>query len=571
LLVKRWIEPETSPCVKDALTSGLGISKTTADILINRGIRDKEEAESFLKASLDDLVEPFTLWDMDKVVRRILRSVREDEKMLVYGDYDADGITATALLVHFFKDIGKKVSYYIPRRQGDGYGISLPALRRIKDTGVKLIITVDCGISSVEEVEAAREMGMDVIITDHHEPPGTLPASYATLNPCIKGQDYPFPGLAGVGVALKLAQGVMAGLDGKDKAGPGIDKRLEKYLDLVALGTVADVVPMKGENRILVRHGLGLLRDTGRVGIRKLKEVSRINDGSFTASTVGFQMAPRLNASGRLGEAEAGVRLLLTDDPDEAAGIAAQLDAMNMERRKIEEDILEEARSIILASMDEGSRTIVLASDRWHQGVIGIVASKLVEEFYKPTVLISMCDGVGKGSARSIPAFHLYQGLERCGMHLEAFGGHKFAAGLSIKEKNLPAFIDEFECHARGTLTSEDFVPFVRIDGEVSLSDLDFGLHEEILSIAPFGRGNPEPVLKSSRLEVLYPKVVGKDHVRMKLSQRGRMMGAIAFNMGGIYQGLAMGRVSVDAAFCLDVNQWQGEKTLQLNIKDLHF
>jgi single-stranded-DNA-specific exonuclease len=571
LLVKRWIKPETSPNVNEALTSALGISKTTADILINRGIRGKEEAEIFLRTSLDDLVEPFTLGDMEKVVGRILHSIREDEKVLVYGDYDADGITATALLVHFFRDIGKKVSYYIPKRQGDGYGITLPALRRIKESGVKLIITVDCGISSVEEVEAARAMGMDVIITDHHEPPETLPAAYAILDPCVKESGYPFTGLAGVGVAMKLVQGVMAGLDGKDKAGPGIDPRLEKYLDLVALGTIADVVPMRGENRILVRHGLALLKNAGRVGVRMLKEVSRINEGNFTAATVAFQMAPRLNASGRLGEAEAGVRLLLSDDPDEAAGIAASLDAMNQERRKIEEVILDEARAIILGSMDEGSSTIVLASDRWHQGVIGIVASKLVEEFYKPTVLISMCGGIGKGSARSIPGFHLYHGLEHCGMHLDAFGGHKYAAGLSIKEENLTAFIDEFECHAKGTLSADDFIPSVKIDSEVTLAELDFKLHCEINSIAPFGPGNPEPVLKAGGLEVLYPKIVGKDHVRMKMSQRGRMMAAIAFNMGCIYQSLAMGRVYVDAAFCLGVNEWQGERTLQLNIKDLHF
>lgn len=571
MLVKRWIKQEISPSVKDALTKELRISKTTADILINRGITGKEEAETFLKASLDDLIEPFTLRDMERVVGRILKSIREDEKVLVYGDYDADGITSTALLVRFFRDIGKQVSYYIPKRQGDGYGISLAALRRIKSTGVGLIITVDCGISSVDEVEAARAMGMDVIITDHHEPPETLPMAYATLNPCMKESVYPFQGLAGVGVALKLVQGVLAGLDGKDKAGPGIDPSLVKYLDLVALGTIADVVPMKGENRIFVRHGLPLLDNAGRVGVRKLREVSKTSSGSFTAATVGFQMAPRLNASGRLGEAEVGVRLLLTDDPHEAAGIAAQLDAMNRERQKIEEVILDEARSIILSGEDEDSRTIVLASDRWHQGIIGIVASKLVEEFFKPTVLISMCGGVGKGSARSIPAFHLYRGLERCGTRLDAFGGHKFAAGLSIKEENLASFKDEFERLATEDLTSDDFIPKLRLDSEVTLPELDFNLYSEIHSIAPFGPGNPEPVLKASGLEVLYPKVVGKNHVRMRMSQGGRVMGAIAFNMGGIYQGLAMGRVSVDAAFCLDVNQWQGEKELQLNIKDLHF
>jgi len=557
--------------LKDVFCAELGVSPTTANILINRGIRKQEEAETFMRASLDDLVDPFTLKDMDRVVGRVIKALRSDEKIVIFGDYDADGITATALLVEFFKSLGKHADYYIPHRLEEGYGISLSALEKIHHDGVKLIITVDCGISSVEEVEAATRMGMDVIITDHHEPPEILPRAYAILNPCLKDSGYPFTGLAGVGVALKLAQGVLAGLDGKDNAGPGIDPRLIEYLDLVALGTIADVVPLRGENRILVKHGLHLLKEGRRLGIRKLKDVALVNGKTFTSTTIGFQMAPRLNASGRLGKAGVGVRLLTTDDPEEAAAIAEELDGMNRDRQKIEEVILDEARSIILSEMDDDSSTIVLSSDMWHQGVIGIVASKLVEEFYKPTVLISMNDDMGKGSARSIHAFHLYNGLDLCSRHLEGFGGHKYAAGLSIKRENLGPFKKDFESLVSGSLTPEDFIPSIKIDAELTIGELDWRLYEELSALDPYGAGNPEPVLEARRVEVLYPKLVGKNHVRMRMAQDGSVINSIGFNMGDIYQSLAMRKVRVDAAFCLGINEWQGEKRLQLHLKDIHF
>jgi single-stranded-DNA-specific exonuclease len=551
--------------------SELGITPTTSNILINRGITQKDEAASFLAPSLDDLIEPFMLGDMGAVVSRVKDAFLKKEKILIYGDYDADGITATALLVQFFRKLGGDTQFYIPERQEEGYGISVQALEKIRAMGVKLIITVDCGISSVPEVEAASRMGMDVIITDHHEPPDELPRARAILNPCIKGSGYPFTGLAGVGVALKLAQGVLAGLEGGEKAGPGIDGRLMEYLDLVALGTVADVVPLKGENRILVSHGLKLLKDSVRPGIKKLKEVAMINGGRVNSGTVGFQMAPRLNASGRMGRAEVGVKLLITDDPEEAGRIALELDTMNRERQKIEEVILEDARSMILSEPDADLGAIVLSSDRWHQGVIGIVASKLVEEFFRPTVLISMNNCCGRGSARSIPAFHLYNGLESMSGLLEGFGGHKYAAGLSIRREILEPFKRQFDDLVRMRLTPEDFVPSLRIDGELSLGELDWGLYGEITSLAPFGAGNPEPVLQASGVTVLYPKVVGKNHVRMKVRQGGCVMGSIGFNMGDLYQRLAMCGGPVDTAFCLDMNEWQGEKRLQLNLKDVHF
>ena len=571
MLEKRWIRQEASPSVTEALCSEMGISLTAARILANRGITGREDADSFLRSSLEDLHEPFLLPDMEKAVRRIIHAIRSDEIIFIYGDYDADGITATSLLVKFFQDTGKKVEYYIPKRLEDGYGISIGALKKIKAAGASFVVTVDCGISSVLEMEAARAMGLDVVITDHHEPPETLPEARAVVNPCLRGCGYPFKGLAGVGIALKLAQAVKAGLDGKDKAGPGVEDGLRKYLDLVALGTVADVVPLRGENRILVKHGLQLLKDSSRVGIRKLKEAALIKDEYFSAGTVGFQMAPRLNASGRLGEAEAGVRLLLTEDPDEAAAIASNLDALNRERQEIEEKILDDARSMIVCDPDYRYSSIVLHSSEWHQGVIGIVASKLVEEFYRPTVLISMVDGTGKGSARGIPGFNLYHGLDKCREHLEAYGGHKFAAGLSIKKENLEVFKERFEATVKDALSPEDYIPWLRIDNDVKLKDLDWKVYSEIKAMAPFGPANPEPVLTGGPLRVMYPKVVGRNHVRMKLVQDGYFLNSIAFNMGNSYQGLAQKKVFVNAAFSLSASEWQGEKSLQLNVKDLHF
>jgi len=571
LLVKRWIKQEPSQPLREALCAGLSISPATASILLNRGIEGPEEADKFLRASLDDLIEPFELSGMDLVVKRVLQAIKNDEQMLVFGDYDADGITATALLVEFFKDIGKRARYYIPRRLDEGYGISFQSLEKIRNSGVKLIITVDCGVSSVDEIRAAKTMGLDVIVTDHHEPPDVLPDAVAIINPYLKDSNYPFKGLAGVGVALKLAQAVLAGLDGKEKAGPGLDPRLYKYLDLVALGTISDVVPLKGENRILVKHGLEFMKNSSREGIKSLKEVSMVSDSRITAGTVSFKMAPRLNASGRLGEAYLAVKLLLTDNPQEANAIALELDKMNRERQKIEEDILDDARSMVCTDADSGCRAIVLASDQWHQGVIGIVASKLVDEFYMPTVLIAMAEDIGKGSARSIPGFHMQNGLEKCSSHLQAFGGHKFAAGLSICREKLPLFKEDFENLVKNTLTDDDFIPMVRVDSEVRLGELDWKLYDEITSLAPFGAGNPEPVMKAESVEVLYPKMVGRNHVRMRLSQDGFTVGAIGFNMGGIYQSLAMSRILVDAAFSLDINEWQGERRLQLNLKDVHF
>lgn len=572
MLVKRWVRQEAPPDLIGQLCSSLGISPITAAVLLGRGVRDVGEAETFMRASLDDLHDPFLLSGMDRAVGRILKALRDREKIIVYGDYDADGITSTALLADFFRDLKKEIDYYIPGRMEEGYGLNTRALAEIKARGVGLVITVDCGISSAAEVEAARGMGMDVIVTDHHEPPETLPDAVALINPSLKGSEYPFRHLSGVGVALKLAQAVRAGLDGKASAWPGLDPSFIKYLDLVALGTIADVVPLKGENRALVKHGLEVLRRGQRPGVKKLAEVAKLSSSrAFGTGTVAFHLAPRLNASGRIGKADMGVRLMLTDDPSEALSIAIELDAMNRERQEIEEEILAEAREMACEEEGRSCRSLVLSSRTWHQGVVGIVASRLVEEFYKPTVLICMDGDTGKGSARSIPAFHLYDGLEKCAASLLAFGGHKYAAGLSIKGEMLGTFREQFESHVRGALSEEDFIPSVRIDGVVSLKDITRGLHAELKRFEPFGAGNPEPVLEADGLEAKYPKVVGKGHLKMTLAGDGRAFGAIGFGMGESCGRLTAGRARVDAAFCIDVNEWQGEKTLQLNLKDLRF
>jgi len=555
----------------DRISKALGISAVTASVLVNRGITSEDEAERFMRASLDDLVEPFLMSGMDRAVERLLRAVRDREKVLIFGDYDADGVTSTSLLYLVFRELGISAGYHIPERESEGYGLNVPTLKTAREDGYSLVVTVDCGISSVDEVRAARSLGLDVIITDHHEPPDQLPDAYATINPHVSGSTYPFKGLAGVGVAMKLAQALFAGSDGRDTAGPHLDDRLHKYLDIVALGTVADVVPLVGENRILVKHGLELMRNSPRLGIRKLMEASKVYYGRINAGTIGFQLAPRLNASGRIGNADRGVVLLTTDNEAEAEDIASELDGLNRERQKLEADILAEAKAMLEDEPDESRYSIVLSSDRWHQGVIGIVASRLVEEYYKPTVLVSLGRDMGKASARSIAELHLYETLQNCSSLLEGFGGHKYAAGLSICSDMVEEFRDRFDEVVAEMLGGERPLPSLKIDVEMQLDDLDWDLYAELAMLAPFGVGNPEPVLMAGDVEVRFAKFVGRNHVKMKLGRDGSWMDAIAFNMGDAYQSLAMGGVCVDAAFCLNVNEFRGERTLQLNIKDIHF
>lgn len=571
-----WIESEQDFKLQDYISKTLQIDPLIAQILINRGIKTIDGIKDFLTASLDELYNPFLLPDMKEAVERIGLAIKSGEKILIYGDYDVDGVTATSLLYLFFKEIGYEASYYIPNRLRDGYGLKDDSISRIKEQGIDLLITADCGTTSHSAVKKAKDLGIDVIITDHHEPPQILPEAYAMINPNRTDSAYPFNGLAGVGVALKLAQGILLeGVKGSRDQGvrslAPLDPILYKYLDLVALGTVADISSLTGENRKLVKEGLKLLSKADRKGIAALKLVSNLDGSDISVGTIGFTLAPRINAAGRLDEANVGVMLLTTASEEEAIKCAKILDGKNRERQMIEDKMLNEAIEMIDSKIDiKHTNAIVLSSDKWHQGVIGIIASKIVDRYYRPTILISVNeDGVGKGSARSIPGFHLYQGLSECQSYLEAFGGHKYAAGLSIRKENIGAFTERIDEVAASSLKKEDFIPKLFIDGELNVKELNFSLMKEIERLEPFGVGNPEPVFAITDAEVLYPKIVGSNHLKFKLRQGNAGADAIGFNMGGFIDSL--NDEKVDAAVTPKLNEWQGTLAVQMKIKDIKF
>lgn len=569
---KRWRVKEPDHALQKALAASLNISPLTSQILINRGIADTEEAGRFLSSTLSDLRSPLEMKGMKEGVERVIKALRKGEKIAIYGDYDVDGITATSALYLFLKDAGCDVTYYIPERIREGYGLNPEAVKRLSGGGVTLMITVDCGISNCREVRLAKGLGMDVIITDHHEVPDEIPPACAVINPKQPDCPFPFKSLAGVGVAFNMMIALRAALrdegfwDGREAP------NLREYLDLVALGTVADVVPLVDENRIFVKYGLMELSDPRKPGILALKEVSGLKDTAVSSDMVGYRLAPRINAAGRVGRGEDGVRLLTSTSYDEALGIAKLLDEGNRERQVLEEQILREAREMIdsMPSM-KSRRSIVLASEGWHPGVIGIVASRIAEAYYRPTVLIAVREGMGKGSARSIHSFMLYEGLKECSHLLDAFGGHDYAAGLSLKAGNIGPFREEFERIASERLSDEDMIPEIEIDATLDLKDVTEELINELEGLAPYGEANREPLLCSTGLGVADCRVVGNNHLKLKVRQSGTMRDAIGFGMGSGLDGLngLSGSNGLSIAFIPQINIWNGGKSIQLKLKDL--
>ena len=564
----------------EELSKGLGVAPLISQLLINRGIKRLQEGRFFLFGTLRDLPDPFLLPDMDKAVKRILKGLERDEHILIYGDYDVDGVTAISLLILFFKSLGKKVSYYIPYRLKEGYGLNVDAIKAIKEKGVTLIITVDCAVSSCREIEYANSLGIDVIVTDHHEPlvndsgGEDLPPAYAVISPKRDDCEYPFPDLAGVGIALKLAQAIeQRAIHSSPQS--TVDYGLStvnRYLDLVALGTVADVAPLTGENRILVKEGLRLFMGSVRVGVSSLLEVSGLSGRPITTGNIGFMLAPRINAAGRLGRADMAVRLLTTEDKEEAERLARYLDTQNRERQDIEEEILKEAKGKIEEEDLSERKFILLSSPDWHQGVIGVVASKIAEEFYRPTVLISMGNnGMGKGSARSIPGLNIYKALTRCASLLDRFGGHKYAAGLTILKERIKGFQEKMEEVIAQEIDPDGFVPKLRIDAVVNLSEMTVLLAEQLNLLSPFGVGNPEPTLLLRDMKATYPRVVGKNHLKMTVfpPSGGRGVEAVGFHMGEVLSDIMGNEGTLDMAFFPQINDWGGKANLQLRLKDI--
>ncbi len=544
------------------LSDGLGLPTIATSILANRSSDTLEAAKKFLKPSLKDLFDPFLISGMDKAIARVIQALKKNEKIMIYGDYDVDGITSASLMFLVLNRLGANVSYYLPNRLVEGYGISEDGLLEAEKRNINLLISVDCGITAVEEVEVAKNKGIDCIITDHHEPGGKIPEAVAIVNPKVDGEDNPGFDLSAVGVAYKFAQALYRVL-GQDEA------ELEEHLDLVALGTAADIVPMIGENRILTKFGLDQIARTTKSGLKSLIFISGLIGQRIGTGQVVFILAPRINAIGRLGSAEQAIKLLTTRDESQASRIAKILNAENKRRKDIDEKTLNEALEQLHEKIDlEKDKAIVLASRGWHQGVIGIVASRLVERFHKPTVMIAIDGEEGKGSARSIPGFHLYNALKHCESDLLGFGGHKYAAGLSIAPDRIDSFKRRLNDISTQMLTDEELVPKLDIDAELDIEYINDDLLNIFEKFAPFGPQNMRPVFVSNRCEIIgSPHIVGKKHLKFKIRKGDRTLDCIGFNQGDFLQKLNYRPMMIDMVYIIEHNIWNGVKRIQIRTK----
>ncbi len=551
--------------IVEKLCRGLELPPVIARLLVLRGITSVEEAERFFHPERTEMHDPFLFNDMQAAVDRIEQALSGKEPILVFGDYDVDGITAASLLYLFFRDLGGDVRYYIPNRQSEGYGLSLDGVEVAAREGARLLITVDCGITSLEEVRLANERELEVIISDHHQPGPEIPPALAVINPKVSGSNYPFTDLAGVGVAYKLAQGVALrmGLD------PGL---LDNYIDLVAVGTAADIVPLVDENRIFVRLGLKKLNQDPLIGIRALIETAGLRAGDLDVSRIIYGLAPRINAVGRLGSAGRAVEMLITSNFQTAMRMAQVLETENRNRRTIDTGTLEEAVQQVEQTHDLAhDRAIVLAKENWHSGVIGIVASRLIERYYRPTVMITIENGIGKGSARSIHGFDVFSALQECSDLLLQFGGHTYAAGLSIEEERIPEFRSRFLEVAGRMLSGDDLVPKLHIDVQLDLGKIDRQLMKWLKLFAPFGPQNLKPRFISRAIALNgYPRIVGSNHLKFRVrSEEGSQFDCIGFNLGDLMHRLDPIRPTNNIVYNLEENNWGGRINLQLRVQDV--
>lgn len=562
----RWVAPCPVPTESVAsLSSGLGLPRPVCELLVRRGLGDPDAARSFLRPSFDDLHSPTLLPDLRRAADRIESAIAAGDTILVHGDYDADGLTSAALLARGLAELGARVEAFVPHRIRDGYDLGEGGLARAAEVGARLIVTADCGVSAVEAVAEANRNGLDVVVTDHHRPPPELPAAVAVVNPVREGSTYPFPGLSGVGVAFKLFSelATRAGLP---------PATVNRHLDLVALGTVADLVPLTGENRALVRAGLSALARTAKPGLRALARRAGVDLGQVRASDLGFRLGPRLNAAGRVGAAESGLRLLMAEDGGEAGRLADLLESRNRERKSEDRRVQAEAEALLAAHFDpSGDRTVVLWGEGWHPGVIGIAASRIVERVHRPTVLVGLRGETGRGSGRSVPGFHLHRALEACSDLLERYGGHAMAAGFEIRRDRLEDFAARLEEVGRRDLEERDLVPELTLDLTLPLADVDRNLHRWLEHFAPFGTGNPRPVLHVRGVRLERASTVGARGAHLKgvlTGPEGGRLETIGFGMGPRL-GEATGGGLREAAFELTLDRYRGRERLQARLRDI--
>jgi len=561
---------ERLTCKDDAvrnLVDALKISPAVARLLAIRGIDEPEAAHRFLYPSLDHLHDPFRLADMAPAVERILRAIERKEKIAIHGDYDVDGITSTVILCRALELFGATVGHFIPERLRDGYGLQPETFDRLHADGVKLVISVDCGIRGNEAARRAAELQIDLIVTDHHEPGTTLPAALAVINPKRHDCDYPDKNLAGVGVALKLVQALCGRLDRV--------RWLPAFVKVAAIGTLADVVPLVGENRVIAKLGLDMLsQGPHKVGLRALLEVAGLSGKTIDSGHVAFQLAPRVNAAGRMASPEIAARLLLAADETmaaEALELARQLDGENVRRQEEEAGILSSAKKVVETDPTVGARSIlVVAGDQWHRGVIGIVASKLVDSFHRPVIVLSVDGEHAHGSCRSIRGFDILAALEHCAPYLIRFGGHKQAAGLTMAASSVTAFREAIADYADNLLGPDDLKPRLRLDGCIGFRDITGDFAGQMALLAPYGTGNPRPLFEALAVEVIDgPRRLKDRHLKMALKQNGRIFRAIAWRAVEREQFITDNRTSLDLAFSLEHNKYQGDEFLELSVSDV--
>ena len=561
----RWKIKQPSEDHVASLKKEFNTSEIIAKVLANRGIESLKSSHNFFNPSNDQLHDPFMMKNMDIAVDRISKNIQNQKPILIFGDYDVDGTTGASLLYLGLKDLNAIVEYYIPHREKEGYGLSSGGIDYAQSVGADLLITCDCGINAFQPVDYANEHGVDIIITDHHIPDKKLPNAYAVLNPKQKGCEYPFKGLCGCGVAFKLISAL------SEKSGIGQNVGLN-YLDLVALATSADMVPILDENRVLVHGGLDQLEESKSPGIHQLLVQTGLVGESLNVGKLVFGLAPKINAAGRMGDANRTVELLTTSDKTRAEELASILVRENKRRQLIQEDIVNDAIRLVHSQVDlENNKVVIIGSKGWHPGVVGIVASRIKDEFSRPAIVIAFDkEGIGKGSARSIPNLDLYEALSYAAKFLEGYGGHPMAAGLTVREDKFENFKSLFLRNVNKILTNDDLIPAISIDGEMALTDINSRFMRFLEKLGPFGPGNMRPKFVSRNLSISgQPRLMGNgEHIRFIVSQNGRNYPAVGFKLSSHYEDLIRG-VPVDIAYVVEVNQWQGQSNIQLNVRDI--
>ena len=555
---KKWEVCKENKNDIDKISKENGLSNLISSILASRGIIEKEDVREFLNPTRDDFHDPFLMPDMEKAVDRILKAIQTQEKTIIYGDYDVDGITSITVLKKFLEERNLQVGEYIPNRLNEGYGLNKEAVKKIAEQGYKLIITVDCGISCIEEIKYATELGLEVIVTDHHEPAEELPKCLAVVDAKRKDNQYPFNQLAGVGVVFKLIQAISIKLNLDNK-------EYLKYLDIVCVGTISDIVPLADENRVITKLGLKLVPISKNIGLRTLLASTGYKEVNST--TISFGIAPRINACGRMGEEKEALRLFLTNDLHEAKEITERLNNYNLERQETEKRIFKQA----LEQIENGEKDkscIVLGQEGWHHGIIGIVASKVTDIYFKPSILICFEGEEGKGSGRSIPGFNLHDAVMNCDTYVEKFGGHSMAIGINVKRENFEKFKKEFEEYTQNSHIS-DIIPIIQIDKQVDIKKINLQDVNELKLLEPYGEGNKMPVFLIKNLKILSIRSLSEGkHIKMKLGIDNYMIDAIGFNMGEVADKYLIGD-KVDIVGSLEINQFGGNENIQVNLKDL--